>query len=319
MTTLRQVVQNNLSIPYDNIATSPLAQDQQLCKEIQQILHENNFYHYAVDGLYGTLTREALRDFKENYALAGGDVLGPTTAEFLLRIDRPNSDNNYDFTTTQGTQKAIFSECRKHGLTLHTQIAYVLATVEHETANTFKPVREAFWLTEDWRRRNLPYYPYYGRGYVQLTHKSNYQKYSNILRMDLVNNPDLVMQPKNALFILVDGMAKGRFTSKRLGQYVNGNQTDFVRARRVVNGDDRAHHIANLAQNWLRKMSSLESIAAEFVMSSSPSDVPNFVPSMPEVTSWNHQAPEDWVPASVDETAGFSAEQVLMFKQVMSN
>ena len=48
----------------------------------------------------------------------------------------------------------------------------VLATVEWETNKTFQPVREAYWLNEDWRRAHLKYYPYYGRGFVQLTWKS---------------------------------------------------------------------------------------------------------------------------------------------------
>lgn len=315
MTTLRQIIQSNSSIPYEDIATSPLAQDRELCTEIQGILSESNFYHSKVDGLYGKLTREALRDFKEAYALTGGDVIGTTTAEFLLRINQTDSDGKHIFSTKQGTQKAIFSECRKQGLTLNSQIAYVLATVEHETANTFQPVREAFWLTEDWRRRNLVYYPYYGRGYVQLTHDYNYQKYSNILRVDLVRNPDLVMQPKNALFILIDGMAKGRFTNKRLGQYVNGSQTDFLGARRVVNGTDKAHHIENLAKSWLGKMSSLESIATEFA----PSDLQSFIPQIRNGISRDDYDLEPVASASIDETLTISAEQLLMFKQVMSS
>jgi predicted chitinase len=265
MVKLKEVIEKNLSISYGDIATSPLAQDAELCREIQQILYDNNFYRYNVEGIYGKITREALRDFKAAYALTGGDVLGPTTSKVLLRIGLGDLGGSYDFSTARSTQKAIINECQRQGLTLNTQIAYVLATVEHETADTFKPVREAFWLSEDYRRRNLWYYPYYGRGYVQLTHKANYQTYSRILGIDLIGNPDKVMEPKIALFILVDGMAKGRFTGKYLGQYVNTSSTDFAGARRVVNGTDRAHHIANLAQNWLSKISSLETVAPEFV------------------------------------------------------
>jgi len=272
MTKLKDVIEKNLSIPYEDIATSQLARDEELCREIQQILYENNFYRFEVDSIYGKITREALRDFKEAYALAGGDILGSTTAEFLLRINKPTpADINYDFSTKQGTHRAIISECRKQGLTLNSQIAYVLATVEHETANTFKPVKEAFWMSEEWRKNNLWYYPYYGRGYVQLTHKSNYQKYSNILNIDLVNKPDNVMEPQVSLFILVDGMAKGRFTGKPLGQFLNGNRTDLSRSRLVVNGRDRADHIANLARNWLSRISSLESAALE---STAPESLP---------------------------------------------
>ncbi len=54
-------------------------------------------------------------------------------------------------------------------------------------------------------------------------------------------------------------MAKGRFTGKQLGQYINANQTDFIGVRRAVSGTDRAHHVANLAQSWLGKIDVLES------------------------------------------------------------
>ncbi|MGK7929645.1 MAG: glycoside hydrolase family 19 protein, partial [Spirulina sp.] len=185
------------------------------------------------------------------------------TAEFLLRLGTIKPTDQYDFSTKQGTQRAIIRECKRHGLTLNSQIAYVLATVEHETNNTFKPVREAYWLSEDWRRRNLRYYPYYGRGYVQLTWKFNYQTYSDILGIDLVNNPDRVMKPNIAVFILVDGMARGKFTGKKLGTYVNGNRTNFDEARVVVNDRDKAKHIAELAINWQSRMRSLESVAIE--------------------------------------------------------
>lgn len=58
-----------------------------------------------------------------------------------------------------------------------TQIA-MIGTVAIESARTFAPVREAFWNSEEWRRANLSrYYPYYGRGYIQLTWRNNYEKY----------------------------------------------------------------------------------------------------------------------------------------------
>jgi hypothetical protein len=265
MATLQDVIKNNMRIDYGDVATSYLTQDQQLCKEIQQILAKNKFYNYDIDGLYGNITREALRDFKEAYALSGGDVLGPTTAEFLLRIDTlKHEDGRLKATSSRkDVQSAIVRECKRQGLTLTSQIAYVLATVQHETNNTFKPVREAYWLTEEWRRKNLRYYPYYGRGYVQLTWSHNYKKYGEILGIDLLGNPDKVMDPNIALFILVDGMSKGRFTGKKLGTYINGTTINFLGVRNVVNPGDKPALIADYAKNWQRQISSLESVSLE--------------------------------------------------------
>lgn len=132
------------------------------------------------------------------------------------------------------------------------QIAYVLATTDWETGHTFKPVREAFWKDEEWRRNNLyRYYPYYGRGFVQLTWEDNYRKYSEILGVDLVNNPDLAMEPLNAAFILVHGFKTGGFTGKKITDYINGDGIDFVNARRCINGVDKAQDIAAIAQGFM--------------------------------------------------------------------
>src|SRR5438045_92240 len=53
-------------------------------------------------------------------------------------------------------------------------VAYGLATAWHETAAQMQPVREAYWLSEDWRKANLRYFPWYGRGFVQITWQANY-------------------------------------------------------------------------------------------------------------------------------------------------
>lgn len=155
--------------------------------------------------------------------------------------------------TKQETIDSIITECKRQGLTLNTQIAYVLATVHHETNNTFRPVREAYWLNDPdayLKKHHPEYYPYYGRGYVQLTWLNNYQKYAILLEKDLVNNPDLALEHEIALFILCHGLRYGNFTGRALGDYISGKQTDYYNARRCVNGTDRAGEIASLARDY---------------------------------------------------------------------
>lgn len=137
------------------------------------------------------------------------------------------------------------------------QWAYVFATAFHETNATFLPVREAYWLSEDWRKRNLRYYPYYGRGYVQITWKDNYAKFSKEIGEDFVKYPDLVMNPKYAFKIMVDGFINGSFTGKKISNYIykdsKGNQiSDYEDARRCINGTDRAELIAGYANLFLK-------------------------------------------------------------------
>ena len=151
--------------------------------------------------------------------------------------------------------EAIKAACKAQGLCLPAQIAYVLATVEHETNRTFKPVREAYWLKDPdgyLKKHHPDYYPYYGRGFVQLTWLKNYRLYGSLLGIDLVNNPDLALDPDNARFVLVHGFKNGSFTGKKLEDYVNATQTDFINARRCINGTDEAADIAVLAEKWQR-------------------------------------------------------------------
>jgi len=161
------------------------------------------------------------------------------------------TESGYDFFTKEGTMAAIEAECKKQEIGLPTQIAYVLATVEWETNRTFKPVREAYWLSEDWRRQNLRYYPYYGRGFVQLTWEANYRNYGQIMGIDLVSNPDLALDPEVALFILIHGFRTGMFTGKKIIDYINGDGYNFIQARRCINGLDKAEEIAALAEKYL--------------------------------------------------------------------
>jgi hypothetical protein len=46
----------------------------------------------------------------------------------------------------------------------------------------------------------------------------------------------MALDPKLAAYIAIDGMEKGIFTTVRLDQYVNDKKTDFINARRVING-----------------------------------------------------------------------------------
>ena len=150
--------------------------------------------------------------------------------------------------------------------------AYILATAHHETGGTFKPVREAFGKTDGqtinrleraWTGGKLPQVvvPYwrpdttgkawFGRGFVQLTHRSNYERAAHFLGIDLLGDPSLAMQPRIAARILVRGMVDGWFTGKRLDDYLPGN---YVAARRIINGTDRAEKIARLAVGYERQI-----------------------------------------------------------------
>jgi hypothetical protein len=143
-----------------------------------------------------------------------------------------------------GDTRLIMAECRRYGLTVP-QTAYVLATGFWETARTMRPVEEAFYLGSkaEAYRKKLRYYPWHGRGYVQLTWEDNYRKFG-------ITNPGDAMVPATAAYILVRGMLVGMFTGKGLTDYINVSQTDYKGARRIVNGTDKAAEIAALAVQY---------------------------------------------------------------------
>lgn len=144
-------------------------------------------------------------------------------------------------------------------------LAYMLATTHHETAATMQPVRETLAasdaeavarLERAWRGGRLPTVttPYWrfdangqtwlGRGFVQLTHKINYERMSAVTGIDLVAAPERAMELSVATTILMTGMREGSFTGRRLAQHFASGEADWVGARRIINGLDRAEKIA---------------------------------------------------------------------------
>ncbi|ANQ24299.1 carboxypeptidase [Vibrio natriegens] len=223
-------------------------------EELQKALCILGYPVGTVDGLIGPKTRNAWAEFKTDELPGNPSLIGKESIERLqVRLDGIAANDTYDFTCREGVIDAIKHECVEQGLVLDTQKAYVLATTQWETNQTFMPVREAYWLSENWRKKNLRYFPFYGRGFVQLTWKNNYEKYSQLLDIDMTNQPDIAMQPNIALFVLIHGFKTGTFTGRRISDYINDNNTDFIGARRCINGSDRAHEISEIAKGFLRK------------------------------------------------------------------
>lgn len=129
------------------------------------------------------------------------------------------------------------------------KLAYVLATSYHETARTMQPIDE-YGKGRGRRygiRDRVTGKTYYGRGHVQLTWKDNYRKLSQVTGIDLVSDPDLALDSAVSVKILIVGMMDGLFTGKSLKDYIRPGAVDYVGARKIVNGTDRAQLIAGYA------------------------------------------------------------------------
>jgi hypothetical protein len=133
-------------------------------------------------------------------------------------------------------------------------IAYALATIYHETAGSMEPVEEGYYLGSPAKvkafQKKLRYFPYFGRGYVQLTWKKNYDMAGKALGINLSDVPSQALEPEIAFQILTLGMFQGWFTGKKLADYITLDKTDYVGARAIINGKDRAGLIAGYARNF---------------------------------------------------------------------
>ena len=127
-----------------------------------------------------------LRDPKK-VAAAVGCPLGNVTAALQPLIDALN-------------EQGILDEMVLTGL---------LATIPVETAHTFKPVQEAFYLSQSAANKYFDkteygkvdedtHQRYYGRGFLQHTWKDAYIAIGNALGIDLVNNPDMLLDAPTA-------------------------------------------------------------------------------------------------------------------------
>lgn len=140
----------------------------------------------------------------------------------------------------------------------------ILGTAFWETAHTMEPV------TEYGSRKYLTgkrYWPYIGRGYVQLTWEYNYEKatryFQDVLGIDVdfVKNPDLAKKPEYAVIILFEGVLEGWFTGKKLSDYLDGVAESFeedlreqANGRRVVNGTDKQVKIGKIKLKFVHAL-----------------------------------------------------------------
>lgn len=215
-------------------------------------------------------------------------------------------------------------------------LAYALATTYHETAATMQPVRETLAnddatavarLEAAWKAGRLKWVktPYWrlekghywiGRGYVQLTHYSNYLKMSGVTGLDLINHPELAMEPEVAVKILFDGMEHGSFTGKGFNDFIDEldesdalDRAEYKAARKIINGTDKADLIADYAiafEHALRNAGYGQGVATSPAPAPSPIPKPEPTPvPTPSPAPAPAPAPQSAIGALLTLIAGF--------------
>lgn len=159
--------------------------------------------------------------------------------------------------------------------------AYALATAYLETGHTMQPVKEANWLSDDAAHRyfmrmyditgNRPEKArelgnlepgdgakYCGRGFPQVTGGKNYRLAAQVFGIPFDIKPDLMLDAEPAAKVMAHFMKRGLFTGKSFGDYLPSagpaSLAQFIGARRIINGTDRAADIAAYAMQFQRAL-----------------------------------------------------------------
>ena len=162
---------------------------------------------------------------------------------------------------------ALLDECEKQGITDIRQIAYVLATAYHEVDKTMQPIEEygkgknrtyGHKVKYSGKAYFEPDKIYYGRGHTQNTWFETYEKLTknNVSGWDFLKIPELLLQVQPSAWATVYGMRTGLYTGKKLSSYINDKGCDFINARRIINGTDKAELIMGYAAKFLQSLSS---------------------------------------------------------------
>lgn len=161
---------------------------------------------------------------------------------------------------------ALINEFERRDLSDIRWLAYILATVFHETAKTMQPIQEiGRGKGKDYGKKlkygqghgkripyTLPDIIYYGRGLVQATWYEIYEALTKAAfkqgkKWDFLHKPELLLQMEPSVWATYHGMTTGLYTGKALADYINPIKCNWKNARRIINGQDRAEDIAEYA------------------------------------------------------------------------
>lgn len=141
----------------------------------------------------------------------------------------------------------IAAELDARGVYDRANVIGIVSTIAVETGN-FRPIPENASGDAYEGRRDLGNVVagdgrrYKGRGYVQITGRSNYRSIGDAIGVDLVANPDLALDPSIAAKILVEFWMTHGVKGKSDGHWYSlpelSREPDWPWVRRVVNGGE---------------------------------------------------------------------------------
>ena len=158
--------------------------------------------------------------------------------------------------------ESILTEWRNQVLTDKRWLAYILATVYHETGRTMQPIEEnGKGAGEPYGKKfkygngpgkRVPYEApdklYYGRGLTQNTWWEIYYKLTLAAhkagyKWNFLEQPETLLQMDPSIWATFYAMQTGLYTGKKLSDYFDHDTDDSRHARRIINdmGPGRTH------------------------------------------------------------------------------
>lgn len=165
--------------------------------------------------------------------------------------------------------EAIIDACDRYGVITAHHVAHVMAEVYHETGGYMLPIKETVmpshkdknppddlvirrldqayasgklpWVSRPYWRKDKDGKAWFGRGPIQTTHRINMAKIGQVLGVDLLKDPDRILEPEVGAASAVVGLRDGLYTGRKLSDYAFPAALDAGpehHPRRMVNGRD---------------------------------------------------------------------------------
>ena len=234
-------------------------------KELQQRLSDLGFNPGPIDGEFGPGTEAAVIAFQKSEQILADGIAGPRTLNALNLIPDSVMDtavpNVVQHVTARIVSKmfpatpvdiiekhlpSVLEALVQQKLTDKNMVLMSLATIRAETEG-FEPISEfmsrfntspgghPFDLYDNRKDLGNQGPPdgerYRGRGFVQLTGRSNYQKYGQVIGVGSIDNPELANDSEIAAKLLATFIKNHEIKIREA--LLNG---DFRTAQRLVNG-----------------------------------------------------------------------------------
>ena len=197
------------------------------------------------DGNFGPNTEKSVKEWQKKNGLTSDGVVGDNTWNKLFGNTQPVISSDLKLEKLKGiipdgVIKQIPDTASKFNITTNLRLAHFLSQCAHESGN-FKYTKElgddAYFKKYEGRKTLGNTQPgdgikFKGRGFIQLTGRVNYEKFSKFCGEDCVTNPDLVSTKypmmsaayffdKNKLWSICDGGSDDE-TVKLLTKRING-------------------------------------------------------------------------------------------------